>query len=326
MVPEMNPGGALFGAIDLGGTKVRALVADLEGRVLGYDLRPSDTARGLEPTLARMLESLAAAAASAGVSPRDLKGLGIASPGAIDVRRGVVSGAPQLPGWRDVPLAEVMSQRLGMPVWVENDATAAALGEHRYGAGKGTRHMVYLTISTGVGGGLVIDGRLYRGASGAAGELGHVILDPDGPPCRWCGRGCLESFSSGTAIARRGEEAMAAGEAPVLAGLREAEGPVTAEMMARAVQAGDEASRRAFAEAGRYLGIALANFVNIFNPDAIVIGGGVSRSAGLFLPQARQQMEALAIKESLQCVRLETAALGERSGLLGMIARMREGG
>ncbi len=322
---EMPTPDALYGAIDLGGTKVRALVADLDGRVHGYDLRPSDTSRGLEPTLARMLESLAAAAAEAGVAAGDLKGLGIASPGAIDVERGVVSGAPQLPGWRDVPLAKVMGQRLGMPVWVENDATAAALGEHRYGAGKGTRHMVYLTISTGVGGGLIIDGRLYRGATGAAGELGHVILDPDGPPCRWCGRGCLESFSSGTAIARRGEEAVAAGEAPALAQLREAEGPVTAEMMARAAQAGDEASRRAFEEAGRYLGIALANFINIFNPDAIVIGGGVSRSAGLFLPQARRQMEALAIRESLQCVRLELAALGERSGLLGMIARMREG-
>lgn len=319
-------GEGLYGAIDLGGTKVRALVAGLDGRVYGYDLRPSDTSRGLEPTLDRMVESLAAAAAQAGVDTRDLRGLGVASPGAIDVQRGVVSGAPQLPGWRDVPLAEVMGQRLGMPVWVENDATAAALGEHRYGAGKGALHMVYLTISTGVGGGLIIDGRLYRGASGAAGELGHVILDPDGPPCRWCGRGCLESFSSGTAIARRGEDAVAAGAAPVLARLREAEGPVTAEMMARAAQAGDEACQRAFAEAGRYLGIALANFVNIFNPDAIVVGGGVTRSAGLFLPQARSQMEALAIKESLRCVRLEVAALGERSGLLGMIARMREEG
>lgn len=314
----------LYGAIDLGGTKIRALVADLEGRVAGYDLRPSETARGLEPTLERMIESLEAAAQQAGLHARQLRGLGIASPGAIDTARGIVSGAPQLPGWRDVPLTEIMGRRLGIPVWLENDATAAALGEHRYGAGRGTRHMVYLTISTGVGGGLIIEGRLYRGASGAAGELGHIILDPDGPPCRWCGRGCLEAFSSGTAIARRGQEALAARRAPVLAELSATEGRVTAEMMARAAHQGDEPCRQAFADAGRYLGIALANFVNIFNPDALVIGGGVATASDLFMPFAQSQMQALAIPESLRCARLEIAALGERSGLLGMIARIRE--
>ena len=314
----------LYGAIDLGGTKVRAVVADLEGRAYGYDLRPSETDRGLEATLERLTESLEAAAQQAGLHARQLHGLGIASPGAIDTVQGIVGGAPQLPGWRNVPLVEIMGQRLGIPVWLENDATAAALGEHRYGAGRGTRHMIYLTISTGVGGGLIIEGRLYRGASGAAGELGHVILDPDGPPCHWCGRGCLEAFSSGTAIARRGQEALAAGRAPALAEFSAAEGPVTAEMMARAARRGDQSSRQAFADAGRYLGIALANFVNIFNPDALIIGGGVAEASDLFIPFARRQMEALAIRESLRCARLEIAALGERSGLLGMIARIRE--
>lgn len=316
----------LYGAIDLGGTKVRALVADLDGRVCGYDLRPSETARGLDLTLGRMAESLAAAARAAGVEIKALHGVGVASPGAIDAERGVVAGAPQLPGWRDVPLAAVMSERLGVPVCLENDATAAALGEHRYGAGRGTRDMIYLTISTGVGGGIIIDGGLYRGTSGAAGELGHVILDPDGPPCHWCGRGCLESFSSGTNIARRGEEEIAAGRAPVLARLCGPEGGVTAEMMARAAEAGDEDCRAALADAGRYLGLALASFVNIFNPDAIVIGGGVIRAGDLFVPHARRAMEGRAIRESLKHARLDVAALGERSGLLGMIARLRDGG
>ena len=321
---DMTPPNALYGAIDLGGTKVRSLVADLDGRVCGYDLRPSETARGLDPTLDRMVESLAAAAREAGTGLNGLSGVGVASPGAIDAERGVVAGAPQLPGWRDVPLAALMSERLGVPVCLENDATAAALGEHRYGAGRGARHMIYLTISTGVGGGIIIDGELYRGASGAAGELGHVILDPDGPPCHWCGQGCLESFSSGTNVARRGEERLAAGGAPVLAQLRGPEGGVTAEMMARAAEAGDDDCRAAFAEAGRYLGLALASFVNIFNPDVIVIGGGVTRAGDLFVPHARREMESRAIRESLKYARLEVAALGERSGLLGMIARMRE--
>lgn len=316
---------ALYGAIDLGGTKIRALIADLDGREDGYDLRSSETDLGLDSVLQRMTDSLAAAAAQAGVAPGELRGVGIASPGAIDVTRGIVAGAPQLPGWRNVPLAKVMSDRLGVPVALENDASAAALGEHRYGAGKGARHMLYFTVSTGVGGGIIIDWRLYTGASGAAGELGHMIIDMNAAEtCPWCGRGCLESLASGTAIARRGEALVAAGRAPALAGLRATEGEVTSEMMGRAMQAGDEACREVFREAGRYMGIGLANYVNIFEPEVIVVGGGVSRSGPEFFEAAREGMYAHAIRALSKDVRLELAGLGEKSGLLGMIARMAE--
>ncbi len=313
----------LYGAIDLGGTKVRALVADLGGRDYGYDLRPSQTARGLDAVIGTMAQSLAAAAAQAGVVVvADLRGVGIASPGAIDVALGIVAGAPQLPGWRDVPLVQLMTERLGVVVTLENDASAAALGEHRYGAGKGTRHMLYFTVSTGIGGGIIIDGRLYTGTSGAAGELGHMIVDTNSAAtCPWCERGCLESLASGTAIARRGEALVAAGQAPALAKLREAEGAVTSEMMSRA---GDQTCRDVFREAGRYMGFGLANYVNIFNPEAIVIGGGVSRSGPDFIDAARETMCTHAIRALLKDVRLELAGLGERSGLLGMIARMAE--
>lgn len=315
----------LYGAIDLGGTKVRALVADLDGRAYGYDLRSSDTERGLDAVLGTMAESLGAAAAQAGVDVGELRGVGIASPGAIDVARGIVAGAPQLPGWRDVPLVQLMSGRLGVVVTLENDASAAALGEHRYGAGKGTRHMLYFTVSTGIGGGIIIDGRLYTGASGAAGEMGHMIIDMNSAAtCPWCERGCLEALASGTAIARRGEALAAAGQAPALARLREAEGAVTSEMMSRAMQSGDEACRDVFRETGRHMGIGLANYVNIFNPQAIVIGGGVSRSGPDFIDAAREKMHAHAIRALSKDVRLELAGLGERSGLMGMIARMAE--
>lgn len=319
-------GQPLFGAIDLGGTKVRALIADLEGRDCGYDLRPSETERGLEDVLGRMTASLEAAALQAGVVVSDLRGVGIASPGAIDVGRGIVAGAPQLPGWRDVLLVQVMGERLGVPVVLENDASAAALGEHRYGAGKGTRHMLYFTVSTGIGGGIIIGGRLYTGASGAAGELGHMIIDLNSAaPCPWCERGCLESLASGTALARQGEQLAASGKAPALARLRESEGAVTSEMMSRAMQEGDEACRDAFWQAGRHMGIGLANYVNIFNPDAMVVGGGVSRSGPEFLEAARETMYAHAIRALSRDVRLERAGLGERSGLMGMIARLAEG-
>lgn len=314
---------ALYGAIDLGGTKIRALIADIDGREHGYDLRTSDTELGLDGVLQRMVDSLAAAADQAGVRRDGLLGVGIDSPGAIDVSRGVVAGAPQLPGWRDVPLVKLMTNRLGVPVALENDASAAALGEHRYGAGGGTRHMLYFTVSTGVGGGIIIDRHLYTGAGGAAGELGHMIIDVNAAEtCPWCGRGCVESLASGTAIARRGEALAATGRAPALAALHSREGEVTSEMMSRAVQAGDDSCRDEFRRAGRYMGIGLANYVNIFEPEVIVVGGGVSRSGPDFLEAAREAMKAHAIRALSRHVRLELAGLGEKSGLMGMIARM----
>jgi glucokinase len=316
---------ALYGAIDLGGTKVRAIVADLDGNVYGEDIRRSEAQRGLEATLERMRESLAAALKGAGVGFADLKGVGIASPGPVDVSRGVVSEAPQLPGWKDVPLAELMGGRLGVPVIVENDATAAAIGENRYGAGRGSRYMIYITVSTGVGGGIIIDGNVYHGASGAAGELGHIIIDIDGPPCGCGGRGCLESLASGTAIARKGREAVERGEAPVLARLAEEEGGITARLMFRAAQEGDEVSRRIFREAGHYLGAALASYVNIFNPEVILIGGGVASAAEFFMAEARSTMESLAMSAPLEQVRLDLGSLKDRAGPLGMIARLNRG-
>ncbi|MFQ6019308.1 MAG: ROK family protein [Dehalococcoidia bacterium] len=313
-----------FGAIDLGGTKILSLVADAEGNVYGHDKRPTLTADGLEAVLGRMTDSLDAAIAAAGLKRGDLAAAGVGSPGAVDVARGIVAGAPQLPGWRDVHLRDLMEERLGLPVALENDATAAALGEHTFGGGRGSRHMLYLTVSTGIGGGIIIDGELYLGKSGSAGELGHIILDPDGPPCPCGTRGHLEAFSSGSAIACRGRELLSRGEAPVLARLAQAEGAVTAEMVYRAAQEGDEACKRAFQEAGRYLGIALASFVNIFDPEVILIGGGVAQVGDLLMEPARQQMERLAMGRPLRDVRLGLSELGPLVGALGMVAVLRD--
>ncbi len=314
----------LYGAIDLGGTKLRSVVFDGSGRILGDDIRASRTAEGLDAVLDRMVECLDASVAKAGVGRERLAGLGVASPGAVDVARGIVPNAPQLPGWQDVPLARLIEERLGLPTRLENDATAAALGEHRFGAGRGSRFMLYITVSTGVGGGIIIDGDLYGGKSGAAGELGHVIIDMSGPPCGCGARGCLESLASGTAIAKKGEQLAQSGDSPVLARLRGEEGRVTAEMMERAAKMGDIASREAFREAGHYLGVALAGFVNVFDPEVIVIGGGVAKAGDLLLEQARVSMESLAMTQPLKGVRLVLSELGDFVGAFGMLARLRE--
>lgn len=319
------PGPTYFGAIDLGGTKILSLVADAGGKVYGEDRRPARTGEGLEALMRRMEESLAVARGAAGLKEADLAAVGIASPGAVDVARGVVPDAPQLPGWKDVPLRDLMEKQLGLPVALENDATAAALGEHTFGAGRGSQYMLFLTVSTGIGGGIIIDGQLYRGKSGAAGELGHVTIDPDGPPCGCGARGHLEAFASGSAIARHGQALLERKEAPILARLAAKEGPVTAEMMHRAALEGDEGCRQAFQEAGRYLGIALASFVNIFNPELIVIGGGVANTGELLLGPARRTMEELAMTQPLRDVRLALGQLGDRAGALGMIVVLHGG-
>ena len=314
----------LYGAIDLGGTNVRAIVAGLHGKVRGDRIQPSRAAEGLEPTLDSMVDALNAAAAEANVSVAQLSGLGICSAGWVDSEKGIVPAAPQLPGWRNVPLTKIMQERTGVRAWLENDANAAALGEHVFGAGKSVRHLVYITVSTGIGGGIIVGGKLYGGAKGSAGEIGHTIIDPAGPLCGCGNYGCLEALVSGTAIARRGEEVAARGESLKLAALKAEGEAITAESMAAAALAGDTASREIFAEAGRFLGIALANLVNLLSPELILLGGGVTHNPELFLPQAENTMRTLSLSEPLKHVRLELAELGELAGPLGMIARLRE--
>ena len=312
----------IYGAIDLGGTNVRAIVAGLDGKISGDDRRPSRASDGLDATIETLLASLAHACSEAGVEASALRGLGVATPGWVDTERGIVPAAPQLIGWRDVPLVEMLQERLGLTVRLENDANAAALGENAFGAGRGTRHMLYITVSTGVGAGIIVDGRLYGGAKGSAGEIGHTIVDPSGPPCG-CGKhGCLESLSSGTAIARRAAQAADRGDSAALAGIREREGRLGARQVADAARQGDAASIAIYEEAGYFLGIALANAVNLLSPEAIILGGGVMRAKDLFLPRAEETMRDLALDEPLKYMRLAEAELGDRAGVMGMIARL----
>jgi glucokinase len=314
----------LYGAIDLGGTNVRAIVAELNGKVHSEVVESSRAQEGLDACLDAIEDTMREAAGDAHVMADDLRGIGICSCGWVDSERGIVPAAPQLPGWHNVPLAEIMHGRLGPSTILENDANAAALGEHVFGGGRDVRHLVYITVSTGVGGGIIADGRLYGGAKGSAGEIGHTVIDPDGPQCGCGNYGCLEAVASGTAIARRGAEAVKRGESQALAAILERDGRLTAASMAKAAREGDLASVEIFAETGRFLGIALANLVNLLSPEAILIGGGVANEPDLFMPEAENTMRSLALGEPLKYVRLGLAELGDMAGPLGMIARLRE--
>ncbi|HXG41699.1 MAG TPA: ROK family protein [Dehalococcoidia bacterium] len=310
----------LYGAVDLGGTKVLSLVATGQGQVLAEDVRPTLAGDGPETVLRQIEGSLRAALAGAGLTPRDLNGVGIASPGPLDLAQGVVVNPPNLPGWGEFPLRRLMEERLGLPVTLENDATAAAIGEHAFGAGKGVRDMVFVTVGTGIGGGIICGGRPYRGKGGAAGELGHMVVLADGPPCGCGNRGCVEALASGTAIARRAQELLAAGKAPGLARLLSAGEAPTAEAVHRAALAGDEDCRELLAEAGRYLGIGLASYANVLDPELLVLGGGVLRAGEMLLGPAREALWTLALPQVRRGLRLERAVLGPRAGALGMVA------
>jgi glucokinase len=314
-----------LGAVDLGGSKILSVVADEEGRILGEDRRATEADEGPEAGLERIASSLEAALAEAGLRRDDLRAVGVCSPGPIDPARGVIPEAPNLPDWHDVPICQYLTSRFGVPTILENDATAAAYGEFVYGAGRGCRHIVYITVSTGIGGGLVLDGRLYRGATGAAGEIGHITIDAEGPLCG-CGKpGHVEALASGRAIAREGEAVLARGGSALMARLAQEEGELTAATVHRAADAGDAEARRIIRRAGYYLGIGLAACVDVFNPEVIIIGGGLCHIGDLYLGPAREEMARRAMAEPLKVVRLVEAELGDYTGAMGMVALLREG-
>jgi glucokinase len=251
----------------------------------------------------------------------EIAAVGFGIPSLIDQRTGNAVIAVNLP-LKDIVFGEVMAERLGLPVFVDNDANLAALAEHRAGAARGASEAVVLTIGTGIGGGLILRGRPYRGAVGAAAELGHVVIDLNGPPCQGnCpNRGCVESLASGTALAREAlrmaRERPDSGLGRALASGRELEGPLVTEL----AHDGDAAAVEVIELIGRRLGVAIASFVNIFNPEVVVIGGGVLGAGELLLNAARSEMTARALPPSRDIVEIVPAAFGVEAGMIGAAA------
>jgi glucokinase len=311
---------ALHLGIDLGGTKIAAGLVTPAGEVLGRTVRPTPGG-GPAPVIAALADVAFAAAQAAGVDLHDVPAIGIGAPGPIDDRAGVVVNPPNLPGWQNVALARDLAARVGRPCLLGNDANLAGLAEYRFGAGQGSALLVYLTVSTGIGGGVVIGGRLLTGVSGAAGELGHVIVRPDGPSCGCGNRGCLEALASGTAIAHRAEELIRRGVPGALTDrFARRPGRVTAADVAAAAQAGDAEAARILARALDDLGLGVAGLVNVFNPDRVVIGGGLSRLGETLLDPVRRAVRRTANAVAALAVKIVPAALGADSGVLGAAA------
>jgi len=313
-------GDALYGGVDLGGTNILVLISDGDGRVVGTARVATEANLGPEAVIGHIVQAVQAAAAEAHVDVSALRCVGVSAPGPIDAVEGVITDPPNLPGWHNVPLARILRERLGVPAVLENDANCGAVGEHNFGAGRGYRHMIFVTISTGIGGGIIIDNELYVGASGAAGEVGHLGVSEDGPTCGAGHAGCLEAFASGTAIAARAREAIAAGGLVRTARLAEHDPPLSAETVYLAGQQGEAEATAIIESAGRYLGMGLASLINAFNPQAIVIGGGLTNMGDTILGPAVETARTRSFAQSFTDVRIVEGELGERAPALGAIA------
>jgi glucokinase len=262
----------------------------------------------------------------AGGAEPSVEGVGFGIPCTIDQRRGVAVQAVNL-ALADVPFRDLMAERLDLPVFVDNDANAAALAEHRFGAAQGARHSVTLTVGTGIGGGLVLDDRVYRGWQGAGAELGHMVVDLDGPPCQGnCpNRGCLEAVASGTALEREARETAAAAPESAL-GRALAEGrEIHGALVSELAHDGDEAALGVLTLIGRRLGVGIASIVNVFNPEVVVLGGGVLGAGELLLGPAREEMRARALPPGRDSVRVVAARFGAEAGMVGAAALALDG-
>jgi glucokinase len=248
----------------------------------------------------------------------DVEAVGFGIPALVERDTGAALWSTHLP-LAGVPFREVMSERLGLPVLVDNDSNAAALAEHRHGAARGASHAVMLALGTGIGGGLVLDGRLYRGATGVGAELGHMVVDAEGPPCQGnCpGRGCLEVLASGTAIGVAGEEAARRTPGSALGRCLQEGGEITGPLVTELAHAGDEQAREVLALVGRRLGAGLTSIVNVFNPEVVVIGGGAVAAGELLLEPAREVVAERALPPNRELVRIVPAHFGDESGMLG---------
>lgn len=304
--------------VDLGGTLIRACLADTDGGILRQERQPTLAREGLQPVLARMKDAIDQVLH--GIERDDVLGIGIASPGPLDPRIGVVIAPPNLPGWDNVPLCDIIAGEYGLPVFVNNDANLAALAEYRFGAGRGASDLVYLTISTGIGGGIICAGQLVLGAHGLAGEPGHATVEPAGPRCNCGNVGCLECISAGPAIARHAAELISQGQESALSGGLQGGAELTAKLVGKAAQQGDHVALQAIGRAARYLGIGVLNLIHIFDPDIVILGGGVTKLGPLLLDPVRAWVRDHALTPVQRETPIVRAALGDQVGLLGAVA------
>jgi len=304
--------------VDLGGTKIATALISDGYQIIGRQYAATVADEGPDAVVRRMLNVINATLASAEVDCPSFSTVALASAGIIDVKEGIVTASPSLPGWHNIPLREMVERETGLECFLINDATAAVAAEHQLGVGKGLRNLLYVTVSTGIGGGIIVDGNLYSGTSGCAGEVGHMIIEANGPPCNCGNAGCLESLASGGAVAREARRRIASGENSLVLELAEGEPQnITAETVSAAAERGDSLSLEIISQTATYLGIGMANLVNIFNPEMIIIGGGLSKMGDMLFDPLRRTVAERAFPLPIGSVQIVPSQLGDDVSLLG---------
>lgn len=318
-----NGGGNFYVGVDLGGTNIRTAVFDDKMRPLERAEVLTEARQGAEPVIQRTAACVREALARAELSLEEIAGVGVGAAGLTNWETGVVLLASNL-NWKDVPLRQRLSEELdGANVEVDKDTNAAALAESRLGAGEKYRDFLYVTAGTGIGGGLVLGGELYRGATGGAGDLGHVVVDPAGPKCGCGGYGCVEVFSSGAGMVDRAKEALASMDGEPGASTLEPEGLTTEDIFV-AARGGDAVAADVVERAGRALGLALANYVNLNNPEGVVLGGGVARAGDVYREPVERELKRRALPALAEIVELVPPELGDDVGLIGAALLIRK--
>ena len=308
-------------AVDLGGTKIAAGLVSRSGDISHRERALTLAVEGPAPVMERLFAVIEAVLNQAKLKPADTAGICAAAASPIDMNTGMVTNAPNLPGWEAIPLRKIIKEKYGVDAFLINDAKAAALGEHEFGAGKGINNLICITLGTGIGGGIITGGGLYLGQSGAAGEVGHMTVDVNGPKCVCGNVGCWELFASGTAMEGEAARRLAGGEKSSLRTLFEAGGhQVKAEQIAEAARQSDRLALSVIEWSANHIGTGLVNLANIFNPELIVVGGGLIKIGALLLEPAFKAVKQRTFPVISRAVRVVPSKIGDDAAILGAAA------
>lgn len=302
--------------VDLGGTNLRTAIVGSDGEILDKHKEATKAVDGWVKVVARLIDNIKRQLETATRMGTEIFAVGVGAPGVILVDKGIVVKSPNFPDWNNLPLKAELEKALKIPVFIENDANAAALGEKWRGAGQDIRSMIHLTLGTGVGGGIILDNKIWHGADGMAGEIGHMTLIPDGRQCTCGNTGCLEMYASARGIVLSFREELEKQKLPAAEALKE----VTSEKVYQAAREGDAVARRVMKDMGRMLGIGIASLINIFNPERVVIGGGVKDAWPLFIGATHEEIMKRAFQVPAERTEIVPSLLGDDAGMVGAAA------
>ncbi len=311
--------------VDLGGTNIVSAIVNCQGEIVNRLKVPTLAERGKEVTIKRIIETIHENIVQSTTALDDIIGIGIGAPGPLDVKRGIINFAPNLPGWRDVPLKKILEDEFSIKVVLENDANAAAWGERCFGAGQGVNNLVCFTLGTGIGGGIIIDGKIYHGNNYGAAELGHMTVNKDGPRCNCGNYGCLEAYSSATGIKNRIINRIKEGIKSKFLNFDENKlfESLRLKSIFETARKGDKLTKGVVEEAISYLGIAIANIANILNPEMVVLVGGITNEGDKLLIPLREEVKKRAFYSNYKSLKIVIGKLGGNAGVLGAAALLR---